>query len=231
MKDFMKRVNEEQERQKWLTEKGKDVPAHDFTKLIDESYERQRRMRNEKEPSLKEFMRWQAEEAEKKTKGPDSGDLPRRDNPKAPTPDIFTIKAPRDDGAAAALSELDGLIGLDVVKEQVHDTVNILRLGKVRGKAGMPDMDLTHHLVFRGNPGTGKTTVARIVGRIYKEIGLLKSGHMEEVSASTWWGNISGRQPRKHRPSSRRRWTGCCSSTKPTAWRRCRALRTISGRR
>ena len=80
------------------------------------------------------------------------------------------------------LGELDELVGLAKVKSTVNDLIAYQKVQKLREKEGLFSQRSTLHLAFTGNPGTGKTTVARIVGRIYKQIGLLSKGHFLEVS-------------------------------------------------
>jgi|GEM_PF-1331686 SpoVK/Ycf46/Vps4 family AAA+-type ATPase len=80
--------------------------------------------------------------------------------------------------------ELDELIGLDSVKEEVHTIANFARIQQQRKAQGLKVPKMSFHLVFTGSPGTGKTTVARIVARIYKDLGILKSGHTVETDRS-----------------------------------------------
>jgi SpoVK/Ycf46/Vps4 family AAA+-type ATPase len=82
------------------------------------------------------------------------------------------------------LAELDALIGLERVKREIHRQVAILRVDRLRADAGMKSPTITRHLVFTGNPGTGKTTVARLVSGIYRALGLLSRGQLVEVDRS-----------------------------------------------
>jgi SpoVK/Ycf46/Vps4 family AAA+-type ATPase len=93
-------------------------------------------------------------------------------------------KAPQPKTLAELLAELDGLIGLTAVKAEIHRQVAVLRVETLRGKAGLKSPTITRHLIFVGNPGTGKTTVARLVGGIYRALGLLSKGQLVEVDRS-----------------------------------------------
>ncbi|WP_327637743.1 AAA family ATPase [Kribbella sp. NBC_00482] len=111
----------------------------------------------------------------------------------ASTPQPKTQEAPQAEEAVEEeptktveelLAELDELTGLARVKREVHRQVAVLRVEKLRTEAGLKSPTITRHLVFVGNPGTGKTTVARLVSGIYKALGLLSKGQLVEVDRS-----------------------------------------------
>lgn len=93
-------------------------------------------------------------------------------------------KSPERPNLDELLKELDSLVGLDKIKQNVRSLINLAKVRKLREEQGLPVPAMSLHLVFMGNPGTGKTTVARLISQLYYAIGVLSKGQLVEVDRS-----------------------------------------------
>ncbi len=111
-------------------------------------------------------------------------EMSKQDVLRPDAPKTNAEKEPEKPDLDVLLAEMDSLVGLDKIKQNVRSLRNLAKVRKLREENGLPIPAMSLHLVFMGNPGTGKTTIARLIAQLYYAIGVLSKGQLVEVDRS-----------------------------------------------
>ena len=146
---------------------------------------------------------------------------PAKEEPKAaaaeekPAEEVKAEENPREN-IEDLKKELEGYIGLTTVKKEVDQLINWIRVEQMRKEHNLPTSELTLHMVFSGNPVTGKTMIARLMARIFHSLGILSKGQLIEVDRGDLVAGYVGQTAIKTKEVIERPRAACSSLTKPT---------------